>query len=142
MLPLKHYSVQLALYVTRRVLFLLCCYVNLQILEHCAVTGIETAPTMLGSRKVTAVITPHGRIATDCVVNCAGGWGANLGALANVSVPLTTYRHAYVVTEAIDRMRGSPSILEFQTELYCRPQGDSLIFGGYETNPMFIEKVC
>lgn len=105
-------------------------------------SGIETAPSALGSRSVAAVITPHGRIATDCIVNCAGGWGANIGSMANITIPLTTYRHAYVVTEAIDRIRGSPSVLELDDEMYYRPQGDSLILGGYGPYPMRMEKVC
>jgi len=67
-----------------------------RIAEGVAVTGFETA----GGR-VTAVLTDHGRIACEKVVNCGGMWAKQVGRLAGVSVPLQPVQHQYVLTEPI-----------------------------------------
>src|SRR6476659_8683922 len=41
----------------------------------------------------------HGRIDCELVVNCAGQWARELGALAGVAVPLRSAEHFYIVTE-------------------------------------------
>ena len=43
----------------------------------------------------------HGRIDCEIVVNCAGQWARELGALAGVDVPLQSAEHFYIVTEPI-----------------------------------------
>ena len=41
-------------------------------------------------------------IACEVVVNCAGQWARQLGALAGVNVPLWSAEHFYIVTDRID----------------------------------------
>jgi len=65
-----------------------------QIFENVAVTGIAAE-----KRRVTGVKTTAGEIAADVVVNCAGLWAREIGAMAGVPVPLQACEHFYVVTE-------------------------------------------
>lgn len=65
-----------------------------KIIENVKVTGVHKA----GGR-VTGVSTDHGDIQADFVVNCAGMWGREFGAMAGVHVPLHACEHYYVVTE-------------------------------------------
>src|SRR6185312_12327103 len=52
--------------------------------------------------RVTGILTKHGDVEAEIVVNCAGQWAKAVGALAGVTVPLHSAEHFYVVTEQID----------------------------------------
>jgi len=54
--------------------------------------------TKAGGR-VTGVVTDRGTIECETVVNAAGMWGRQLGALAGVSVPLQAAEHYYLLTD-------------------------------------------
>ena len=43
----------------------------------------------------------RGRIACEVIVNCAGQWAREIGAMAGVGVPLVSVEHQYMVTEPI-----------------------------------------
>ena len=70
-----------------------------------------------------------------------GAWAPYIGAMVDVSVPLVVTKHAYVVTEKIDGISGMPNVRDHDSSLYFKLQGDALSFGGYENDPIFIDKV-
>jgi sarcosine dehydrogenase len=75
-----------------------------KIFENCRVTAVDTAATTsTGKPKVTGVATSQGYIKTNTVVDCAGVWGANLGSLVGVDVPLVGMRHAYIVMDKVSQ---------------------------------------
>ena len=43
-----------------------------RVIEDCPVTAIDTEPSFLGNRQVSAVQTQKGTIRTKCVINCTG----------------------------------------------------------------------
>ena len=104
-------------------------------------TAIETKEGFQSSRQVSAVHTSRGVIRTNCVLNAAGGWSPSIGALAGVRVPLVVMKHAYVVTEAVEGIRKCPNVRDHDLSLYLKLQGDGLSVGGYENNPLFVDKV-
>lgn len=104
-----------------------------------SVTDIATTTAGNGQRKVVGVITNNGVIETERVVACCGIWSPQVGQLAGVSVPLRPMKHAYIVTEAIQGAHGLPSLRHNDAGFYVRTQGDSLMIGGYENNPVFCE---
>jgi sarcosine dehydrogenase len=112
-----------------------------KIIEHCPVSGIEVDINDVGTKQVSAVHTHHGTIKTKRLVNCAGVWGPKLGAMASVSVPLIAMRHAYVVTQQMDGIKDKPNVRDHDASLYLRLQGEALFIGGYESNPIFWDKV-
>src|SRR5262249_36024631 len=70
---------------------------GVQIFEKVKVTGIAVA-----DGAATGVSTTAGDIACDVVVNCAGLWAREVGALAGVTVPLHPVEHMYIVTKPFD----------------------------------------
>ncbi|KAG8447493.1 hypothetical protein GDO86_014842 [Hymenochirus boettgeri] len=112
-----------------------------QVIENCPVTGIQVKADDLGVKRVVGVDTEHGTLQTPCVVNCAGAWAQKLGEMAGVSVPLIAMHHAYVVTERIQGIQNMPNVRDHDASVYLRLQGDALSVGGYESNPIFWEKV-
>ena len=60
--------------------------------------------------------------------------------MAGVRIPQLAYKHAYVVTESIPGIRGTPIVKDHGT-VYIKPQGETVQYGGYEMNPHLINKV-
>ncbi|CAH0561302.1 unnamed protein product [Brassicogethes aeneus] len=110
------------------------------IIEECPVTNIlvENSPD---SKKITGVETAMGTIKTNVVVNAAGVWSRQIGDMCGVHLPLTPMKHAYILTNSIAEAKGSPCIRDHDGSIYIRPQGDSIMLGGYETNPEIIKDV-
>ena len=104
-------------------------------------TGIETKVDDLGLKRVCAVHTPSGTIKTNCIVNCAGVWSPHVGGLCGVTVPLVAMHHAYIVTERIEGIQNMPNVRDHDASVYLKLQGDGLSVGGYESNPIFWDKV-
>jgi 4-methylaminobutanoate oxidase (formaldehyde-forming) len=99
-----------------------------KVFEGVTVTGI----TQAGGR-VTGVITDHGAIESEYVVNCAGMWAKQLGALAGVSVPLQAVEHAYLISEPFDGVSPDLPILEDPDRYaYYREETGGLMVGLFE----------
>ena len=58
-----------------------------------------------------------------------------------MKVPLTVMKHAYIVTERIPGIENMPNVRDHDASVYLRLQGDSLLIGGYEPNPIFINEL-
>jgi 4-methylaminobutanoate oxidase (formaldehyde-forming) len=103
-----------------------------QIHEGVRVTGFE----MAGDR-IAAVVTTAGRIACETVVNCAGMWAREIGAMAGVGVPLQPVKHQYIVTEKIDGLTpGLPTLRDPDRRTYFKEEVGGLVMGGYEPDPI------
>ena len=83
------------------------------------------------------VVTEHGTIIADYVVNAAGLWGREVAALAGITLPLMPVEHHYLVTEEIPEMADIGSdhaLLSYaDANLYMRPEGKGLLIGAYES---------
>ena len=105
---------------------------GVRIIEDCPVTAI----TMVNGR-VTGISTPQGDIACEVVINCAGQWARQVGALAGVVVPLQSVHHQYLITEAIDGIEpGLPTLRDPDRLTYFKEDVGGLVMGGYEPNPI------
>lgn len=103
-----------------------------RIVEDCGVTGFETV-----RGRVTAVLTEHGRIACEAVVNCAGMWAREVGRLAGVSVPLQPVQHQYILTEPVAGVTPAlPTLRDPDRLTYYKEEVGGLSMGGYEANPI------
>ena len=95
------------------------------ILQGVKVTAIQQA-----NGRVTGVETDHGPVAADYVVNAGGMWGWEIGAMADVAVPLHACEHYYLVTE---RIAGLPSDLpvlrSYCDGTYWKEDAGKLLFG-------------
>src|SRR4051812_5698606 len=82
---------------------------------------------------VTGVRTDSGDIETEIVVNCAGQWAKQVGAMAGVNVPLHSAEHFYVVTEDIDGVHPDlPILRDPDGYTYFKEEVGGLVIGGFE----------
>ena len=100
------------------------------------VTIMEGVP-VTGFRRdrgaVTGVCTSQGDVEAEYVVNCAGMWARQLGALAGVSIPLQAAEHYYLLTEPIDEVKSDWPVLEDPASYgYYREEGGGLMLGMFE----------
>ncbi|GAB6032728.1 hypothetical protein CHUAL_011598 [Chamberlinius hualienensis] len=113
-----------------------------RIFEKTPVVDIDVKEDEFGVRRVTGVrVANDHTIKTSCVVNCAGAWAPYIGQMAGVRVPLVAMKHAYVVTNRIEGIQNMPNVRDHDASVYLRLQGDALSVGGYESNPIFIDKL-
>lgn len=77
-----------------------------EVVEHCSVKRILATSNNRGNRVVCGVETSNGIIKTKCIVNATGVWGRDLLRPFGISLPLIPMKHSYVVTDAIEGMRG------------------------------------
>src|SRR5262249_61291334 len=81
---------------------------------------------------VAGVATPRGDIAWEVVVNCAGMWARELGALAGVAVPLHASEHFYMVTEPMAGVTPDlPVLRDPDGYIYVREEVGGLLMGGF-----------
>ena len=72
-----------------------------RIVEGAKVTGVGAHNGHVTGVQWTAG-DAHGEIVCEFVINCAGQWAREFGALAGVAVPLSSAEHFYLVTQPID----------------------------------------
>ena len=103
-----------------------------RIVEQARVVGIDVERGAV--RGVTArVADDEHRIETEIVINCAGQWAAQVGALCGVTVPLHSAEHFYVVTEQIDGVhRELPILRDPDGYTYFKEEVGGLVVGGFE----------
>jgi len=96
--------------------------------EHTRVTGIGTK-----DKAVAGVRTDQGDVEAEVVVNCAGQWAKQVGAMCAVTVPLHSAEHFYVVTEQIDGVnRDLPILRDPDGYTYIKEEVGGLLVGGFE----------
>jgi heterotetrameric sarcosine oxidase gamma subunit len=82
--------------------------------------------------RVSGVRTARGEIRCDYVVNCAGMWARQFGALAGVNVPNQPAEHYYLITEAIAGLPKMPVLEDPAAYGYYREEGGGLMVGLFE----------
>ena len=73
-----------------------------------------------------------GHITCDTIVNCAGMWGRDLAAGANVTLPLHACEHFYIVTEPIPDLGPLPSLRVPDECSYYKEDAGKLLVGAFE----------
>src|SRR5262249_56792562 len=80
---------------------------------------------------VAGVRTSHGEVACDVVVNCAGMWARELGALNGIVVPVFPVEHFYAVTRPIAGVSPDlPVLRDYDGHIYVREEVGGLLFAG------------
>ncbi|MGI9406781.1 MAG: GcvT family protein, partial [Hyphomicrobiaceae bacterium] len=81
------------------------------------------------------ITTDKGDVTCEVVVNAAGFYGAEVGALAKAPVPVATLEHQYLVTEPLDALANRteifPLVRDPDIRFYLRRERDSLLLGSY-----------
>jgi sarcosine oxidase subunit beta len=79
-------------------------------------TGEEVVAVDVGRNRVGAVRTASGRtIVTGTVLNAAGAWAKEVGAMAGINLPVEPERHEALVTEGVQYM-GVPMLVDYRPD--------------------------
>ncbi len=79
-------------------------------------------------QKVTQVITDKDTYETDIIINAAGGYAKEIGAMAGVDIPVYSENHEILATEPVEKLQG-PMVMSFSKNIYCQqvPHGAFLM---------------
>jgi heterotetrameric sarcosine oxidase gamma subunit len=95
--------------------------------------GVTVTDVTSRNGAVHSVVTDHGTIEADYVVNCAGMWARQLGAMSGVSIPLQAAEHYYLITDDMPGLDGSWPVIEDPASYgYYREEGGGLMIGLFE----------
>ncbi|MBN1889677.1 MAG: FAD-binding oxidoreductase [Thermoflexales bacterium] len=93
-------------------------------------TDAEVTAIRVSAGQVRGVETQQGFIETPLVVNAAGPWAGQVGALAGVDVPVMPVRRQIAVTTPIPSLPPDfPFVIEFARSLYFHREGLGLLSG-------------
>ncbi len=96
--------------------------------ERTRVTGVLT-----DAGRVSGVRTDRGDVEAEVVVNCAGQWAKQVGALAGVTVPPHSAEHFYVVTDQVEGVHPDlPNMRDPDGCTYFKEEVGALVVGGFE----------
>ena len=99
------------------------------------VTGIELSPR----GEIQSVLTDHGPIRTEIVVNAAGLWAPRVAAMAGLHIPTTPVDHQHIALKAVpghEFLPTTPCLRDPDNLVYMRQEAGGLVIGGYEPNPL------
>ncbi len=104
-----------------------------EIIFDCTVTGILATGDV-----VRGVQTSKGSFQAPIVVNAAGPWAAEVGAMAGLELPVDTWRHdTMFVRRPAALGRSHPTVIDDLNEMYFRPEsGDLTLVGLEDGNPL------
>ena len=96
------------------------------------IEGVPATGVLQQGGRVSGVRTAFGDIKTDIVVNCAGMWARQFGALAGVTIANQAAEHYYLLTEPIPNLPNMPVLEDPGTYGYYREEGGGLMVGLFE----------
>lgn len=104
---------------------------GVKIYKFTEVTGI-----LIEQGKIRGVNTTKGNIATNIVVNAAGGHAQLIGKMVKLDLPLYSERHQILVTEPMETIL-KPMVMSFSLNMYCQqvPHGGIIMGRGDENEP-------
>ena len=99
-------------------------------------TGVRVVEIPVRDGRVAGVVTDHGTVEAEVVVNAAGIWANEIGRLAGVEIPVVPMEHQYLITRPIDGVRPEfPTLRDPDALVYVREEVGGLVVGGYERTP-------
>lgn len=125
-------------------------------------SAIEKGATLWKKTEITAIVkdakgiqaveSTRGRVSTRKIVNAAGAWAAQVGAMADIELPVQPLRRMLVPSEPFDEFpHTSPMVIDMSTGFHFRPEGRGFLLAwndpeetpGYKSDfePAFIEKI-
>jgi len=96
--------------------------------------GVSVIEVIVKDGRVRGVVTDHGTIECEHVVNAAGMWARQLGEKNGVSIPLQAAEHYYLITEQMEGLDPSWPVIEDPANFgYYREEVGGLMVGLFET---------
>jgi len=101
-----------------------------EIVRHTRVTDLKAR-----SDGSWDVITDHGNVHAEYVVNAAGLWAREVGRMVGIELPILAMEHQYLITGDMPELKGKKEQLhciDFEGELYLRQERGGMLLGTYE----------
>jgi sarcosine oxidase subunit beta len=92
---------------------------NVRIERHSTVTEVKEG----------SVVTDAGQVETECLICAAGPWSGEIGAMANLELPVTPERRRIAYTGPLQIDGTVPMTIDFSTGFYFHREGPGLLFG-------------
>ncbi len=103
-----------------------------QLVRHTRVTDLKAR-----ADGTWDVITDHGNVHAEHVVNAGGLWAREVGRMVGIELPILAMEHQYLITEDIPALKGQKEQLhciDFEGEIYTRQERGGMLLGTYERN--------
>ncbi|MCC7117441.1 MAG: FAD-binding oxidoreductase [Anaerolineales bacterium] len=97
------------------------------LIQDCEVTGIQ-----ISGGKVNGVTTTKGVFFAPIVINAAGNWGAQIGKMVGLEIPMVTWTHDVAFLVRPKGLRPFPAFIDDSIAMYGRPEGSSLVLAALE----------
>lgn len=95
--------------------------------------GVTVDDVIIRDGAIGGVVTDHGTIESEYVVNAAGMWARQLGERSGVTIPLQAAEHYYLITEQMDGLDPAwPVIEDPANHGYYREEVGGLMIGLFE----------
>ena len=81
------------------------------------------------------VITDHGNVHAEHVVNAGGLWAREIGRMVGLELPILAMEHQYLITGDLPELAGQKEALhaiDFEGEIYLRQERGGMLMGTYE----------
>ena len=81
------------------------------------------------------VITDHGNVHAEHVVNAGGLWAREIGRMVGLELPILAMEHQYLITGDLPELAGRKEALhaiDFEGEIYLRQERGGMLMGTYE----------
>ena len=102
------------------------------VVGHAPATGLRVR-----DGRVERVVTPRGEIRAGTVIDAAGAWAPQVGALGGARVPVAPVRHQLLITEPLAGIAAAQPIVRIvDAAAYVRPARGGLMMGGFERDPL------
>jgi len=96
--------------------------------------GVTVEDIIVRDGRACGVVTDHGTIECEHVVNAAGMWARQLGERSGVAIPLQAAEHYYLITEQMEGLDPSWPVIEDPANFgYYREEVGGLMIGLFET---------
>ena len=126
---------QLDPYTTTTTMARLAKEMGVEVKTNVRVTGFELSP----KGEIKCVLTDHGPIRTEIVVNAAGMWAPQVAAMAGLNFPTTPVDHQHIALKAVsghEFLPTTPCLRDPDNLVYMRQEAGGLVIGGYEPDPL------
>ncbi|MCP3973798.1 MAG: FAD-dependent oxidoreductase [bacterium] len=95
--------------------------------------GVQVTDLVRDANRITHVVTDHGTMEAEVVVNAAGLWARQIGWMAGVNLPAAVLEHQFVVTDKSDAIPADlPTLRDPDGGFYAKPEPGALAIGGWE----------
>jgi dimethylglycine dehydrogenase len=101
-----------------------------EIVRHTRVTDLKSRPDGTWD-----VITDHGNVHAEHVVNAGGLWAREVGRMVGIELPILAMEHQYLITGDMPELVGKKEQLhaiDFEGEIYIRQERGGMLMGTYE----------